>query len=42
MSAGEVAEPLSFFCFFGLLGLDWDEDLLPPDLTLGAWKLEVR
>lgn len=35
MSAGEAAEPPSFFCFFGLLGLDWEEDLLLPDLTPG-------
>lgn len=35
MSAGEAAELLSFLCFFGLLGLDWDEDLLLPDLMLG-------
>ena len=35
MSAGEAAELPSFFCFFGLLGLGRDEDLLLLDLTLG-------
>lgn len=35
MSAGEAAAPRSFFCFLGLLGLEWDEGLLLPDLALG-------
>lgn len=35
MSAGEAAALFSFFCFFGLLGLDRDEDLLLLDFMLG-------